>query len=287
MQVAFLGLGIMGSRMAKNLLSNKVEVTVYNRTKSVAESLSGEGAKVASSSMEAVRNADVVFTMVSNPTVVEALAKGESGFLQAMKPNALWVDCTTVNPSFSLESAAWAKETGVRFLEAPVAGSKPHAEQAQLVFFVGGEEAYLEEVQPLMEYMGRKVLYVGEQGKGSSLKMLVNGMLAQSMLVFAEAVKLGEAMGLDVEFLMNFLPNLPVIAPFVKAKVAMMQTGEYEAEFPLELMQKDLHLVCQTAYELGHPLWLANLTKEVFAGAKQAGKGREDFSAVYAYLKGI
>lgn len=162
----------------------------------------------------------------------------------------------------------------------------PQAENAELVFFVGGAAADLQRVEPLLQYMGQKVLHIGDQAKGSAFKMLVNALLAQSMVAFSETVLLGEKMGLDKAFLLDVLPNLAVSAPFTKAKAEMIRSDQYEVMFPLELMHKDLHLAAMTAYEQGQPLFMANLTKELFAGAEAAGLGRADFAAVYRYLAG-
>jgi 3-hydroxyisobutyrate dehydrogenase/glyoxylate/succinic semialdehyde reductase len=285
-KITFIGLGIMGSRMAKNLLKSDVDLTVANRSPEPVQELVAAGAKAANTYIDAVHNADIVFTMLAKPEAVEEVALSEDGFLHHMKPGALWVDCSTVNPSFSLRSANLARKDRMRFLDAPVAGTKPHAEKGELTFFVGGDEKDLEEARPFMEAMGQKVLHIGKSGQGASFKMLVNGLLAQSMIVFSETVLLGEKMGLDREFLLDTLPNLVVSAPFTKFKAEMIRSGEYDTQFPLELMQKDLHLVTQTAYEKGQPLFLANLAKEVYAAAVQEGLGREDFAAIHRYLEG-
>jgi len=284
-KITFIGLGIMGSRMAKNLLKNEVDLTVANRSGDPVKELVAAGAKGADTYIGAVHNADIVFTMLAKPEAVEEVALSEDGFLHHMKPGALWVDCSTVNPSFSLRSANMARKERMRFLDAPVAGTKPHAENGELTFFVGGDEKNLEEVQPFLEIMGQKILHVGENGKGTSFKMLVNGLLAQSMLMFSETVLLGEKMGLEREFILDTLPNLVVSAPFTKFKAEMIKSGHYDTQFPLELMQKDLHLLAQTAYEKQQPLYLANLAKELYASAVQKGMGRKDFAAIHQYLE--
>lgn len=286
MNVTFIGLGIMGSRMAANLLQQGTNLTVYNRSQAPSRALGDLGAKIAASARDAVDGADVVFTMLSSPEAVTEVALGDEGFLPAMKPNALWVDCSTVNPSFSQEEAVAARAHGLRFLDAPVAGSAPQAEKGELVFFVGGDAADVKQAEELIGHMGSKLIHVGETGRGTSLKMLVNSLLAQSMLVFAETLALGEKMGLSREFLLDTLPNLPVAAPFLKAKAEMIRAGDYGVQFPLELMHKDLHLAALTAYEHGQPLNLANAAKELYAAARQEGLGREDFSSIYEYLRG-
>jgi 3-hydroxyisobutyrate dehydrogenase-like beta-hydroxyacid dehydrogenase len=284
MNITFIGLGIMGSRMAANLLKNDIDITVYNRSKAPVKALQEQGAKTANSAAEAVAEADLVFSMLSTPEVVENVFFGKEGALAAMKKDSMWVDCTTVNPSFSLRSLQEAESHGIQFIDAPVAGTKPHAENAELVFFVGGDEGKVAQINPYLEHMGRKVLHVGETGKGASFKMLVNIMLAQSMLIFSEAVLLGEKMGLDKDFLLNAIPGLVVAAPFTKFKAEMVRSGSYDVQFPLEWMHKDLHLAAVTAYELNQPLYLANLTKEIFAEANHKGMGRLDFAAIHQYL---
>ena len=284
MNVTFIGLGIMGSRMAQHLLDNQVKLTVYNRSPEPAKALQKKGARIASSASEAVREADVVFTMLSSPEVVETVVTGAEGILSSMRPNALWVDCSTVNPSFSRTAGRAALQHQVQFLDAPVAGSAPQAENAELAFFVGGEASAVEEVTPLLNHMGNKVLHLGKVGQGTSFKMLVNALLAQSMLAFSETLLLGEKMGLSRDFLLDTLPTLPVSAPFTRAKAEMIRQDDYAVQFPLELMHKDLYLASLTAYEHQQPLYLANLAKEIYAGATRKGLGREDFSAIHRFL---
>ena len=285
MKIAFIGLGIMGSRMANHLLKDQADLTVFNRSIGPTIPLKESGAKVATTITEAVKDADFVFSMLSTPEVVHQVFFGDQGALAHMKKKAMWIDCTTVNPTFSLESANQAKAAGVRFIDAPVAGTKPHAQHAELVFFVGGDQHEVNEVLPLLEMMGKKVMHIGSTGKGSSFKMLVNIMLAQSMVIFSEAILLGQKMGMDKNFLLDVMPNLVVAAPFTKMKATMIKNGAYEVQFPLEWMHKDLHLAALTAYEFDQPLYLANLTKEVFAEAKRAGMGRLDFAAIHQYLE--
>ena len=285
MNIAFLGLGIMGSRMAHNLLKAGVKLTVWNRSQEASIPLAEAGAQVASSVAEAVAEADMVFTMLAKPEAVEEVMMAAGEGLSRMKPGSLWVDCSTVNPSFSKLAAQVADSHGVRFMDAPVAGTKPHAHNAELVFFVGGNTTDVEAASPFMDMMGRKVMHIGEVSKGASFKMLVNSMLAQSMLIFSETLLLGESMGLDPDFLLKMLPNLVVAAPFTKAKAEMIREENYEVQFPLELMHKDLHLASLCGYETGQALPFTNAAKERFADAVQAGYGRLDFAAIHKFLK--
>lgn len=286
-KVTFIGLGIMGSRMAKNLQKNNVNLTVYNRTSSAMDPLIEAGANGARSLEDAVEQSDIVFTMVSDPVAIEQIAFGENGFLSSMKEQALWVDCTTVNPSFSQKEADEAEKYNLRFMDAPVAGSKGPAENGELTFLIGGDPSDVKKTRPLIEHMGTKVVHVGETGKGTAMKMLVNSLLAVAMASFSETVLLGEKMGLSKDFLLDTLPDLPVSAPFLKAKAEMIKNGDQETQFPLELMHKDLHLASLSAYEQDHPLFLNNITKELFGQAKSDERGREDFSSIFDFLDNI
>ena len=282
--IGFIGMGIMGSRMAGNLQKAGYDLTVHNRTKEKAQDLLNKGAVWAASPAETAAKADIVFTMLANPDAVEASVFGDNGLLDGLSENSLWVDCSTVNPSYSKKLAKAAAEKGVRFLDAPVAGSKIPAENGELVFLVGGREEDLEEVRPMLEVMGKSVQYQGTHGSGISMKMLINLTLGQAMAAFSEAVTLGKAMGLDETKVVETLLNGATAAPFLQGKKDKILNDDYSAEFPLEHMQKDLHLVAQSAYENGVSLPVANMTKELYGLAKQTGKGELDFSAVYAFL---
>jgi len=285
MKVTFIGLGIMGSRMAANLLKNQINLTVFNRSKEAMIPLVNAGAKSSSSIEEAVQDADVVISMLSTPEVVESIFIEDSKALDYLKEGAIWIDCSTVNPSFSKKMEAAALQRKINFVDAPVAGTKPHAENAELVFFVGGQETTVQKIQSLLEMMGKKIMHLGATGMGSNFKMLVNIMLGQSMIIFSEAILLGEKMGLDKTFLLNTLPNLVVSAPFTKFKASMIADDDYEVQFPLEWMHKDLHLASQTAYEHQQPLLLANLAKEIYANAVKQGYNRLDFAAIHKFLE--
>lgn len=284
MKVSFLGLGIMGSRMAANLLKNNVDLTVYNRSQEPVNKLKKEGAKTAESFTDAVEYADVVITMLSTPDVVAKIMFGENGCLQSMKENALWIDCTTVNPSFSKQSNKEAHNQKIRFMDAPVAGSKPQAESATLTILAGGDKSDFKEVETLLGFMGEKVVNVGEVSKGTSLKMLVNAMLGESMLIFSETLLMGEKLGFPKDFLLDTLPNLPVIAPFTKAKAELIRDENFEAQFPLEWMLKDFNLALKTAEENNTELRMASLARDIYNTADEKGGSREDFSAIFKYL---
>lgn len=285
MNVTFIGMGVMGSAMAANLLNNGVDLTIWNRTKDKVESLINQGALFKESPHDAVKEADIVFTMLTGPDAVEEVALSENGFLQSMKHNALWIDSSTVNPSFSKKANQLAHNVEVRFVDAPVAGSKGPAETGELVFLAGGEKPDIDQVEHLLQYMGKKTIHVGPVSQGTSFKMVVNTMLASNMAAFAESMILGEQLGLSKDFLLDTLPGMPVSAPFLQMKAEKLKNQNHEEEFALKNMQKDLHLATLSAYEENAALKITNLMKEVYAEAKVNGYGDFDFSSIYSFYK--
>lgn len=286
MQIAFLGLGIMGSRMAANLVRAGHNLAVWNRTAGKASGLAALGAYVARTPAEAVENgAEVVVTMLSTPEVVAEVALGPDGFLAGLKPGALWIDSSTVDPVFSRRMAGEAARSGVRFIDAPVTGSKEAAEKGQLRFLVGGSQADLAQARPLLEKMGAAVVHAGDQGMGSSIKLVFNLMAAQAMLAYAEGLALGEALGFTRQQMLELTMGMPQVAPLMATKRAKIETGQYEADFPLQWMQKDLFLATQTGYALGIAMPQTNAAKEVYRLAMRAGLADEDFAAVVKFLE--
>ena len=274
----------MGSRMAANLVESGYDLIVYNRTKEKAEELLKKGASWAESPKEVGEQVDILISMLENPDVVEKLALGADGFLKSMKENTLWIDSSTVNPSFSKRMAAESKNHGIRFMDAPVSGSKQPAAEGSLLFLVGGEQSDFEEAKPLLLKMGKDAKHIGEAGKGSAMKIMINQLLGQSILAFSESLNLGMAMGIDKKTGMDVLLNTPVTAPILDLFRSRIENNEYEANFPLKHLQKDLHLFTETAYELEQPSPLTNTAKEVYGMAKFKKMGDLDFTAVFKYL---
>ena len=216
--LGFIGLGIMGNRMAGNLQKCGHSLVVYNRTREKAEPLLANGASWASSPAALATRAAIIFTMLAHPDAVEESALGKNGFLSHLAPGRMWIDCSTVNPSFSRKMAAEAQTRGIRFLDAPVTGSKNQAAQAKLVFWVGGEKDDLEAGRPLLECMGNRIVHCGRQGLGASLKMVMNQLLGTVMAAFAEGMVLGESLGLPRQGLFEALLNGPAAAPLLALK---------------------------------------------------------------------
>jgi 3-hydroxyisobutyrate dehydrogenase-like beta-hydroxyacid dehydrogenase len=287
MKIGFIGLGIMGSRMAANLQKHGYPLVVFNRTRAKAESLLGPCGTFSDSPAKLAEQVDVVFTMLAHPDAVEQAALGRDGFLDHLKANALWVDCSSVNPSFSKKMAAEAARREVHFVDAPVTGSAGPAAEAKLIFWVGADPADLEAIRPLLLCMGNKIVHTGGHGAGTSMKMVVNLLLGTGMAAFAEAMALGEGLGISRKMLFDSLLGTPAVAPFLASKREKIESGNYEAEFPLRWIQKDMHLASVSAYESGVAMPLTNAAKELYRLAMRDGHDTEDFSAIYDYLTTI
>jgi 3-hydroxyisobutyrate dehydrogenase/glyoxylate/succinic semialdehyde reductase len=283
-KIGFIGLGIMGSRMAANLQKHGYSLVLFNRTRAKAEPLLGPCGTFSDSPADVAEQVDILFTMLAQPDAVEQAALGRNGFLGNLKPNALWVDCSSVNPSFAKKMAAETARREVRFVDAPVTGSAPVAADAKLVFWVGADGADLETIRPLLLCMGNKIVHAGGHGMGTSMKMVINLLLGNAMAAFAEGMALGEGLGLSQKTLFDSLLGTPAVAPFLASKRDKIDKGNYEAEFPLRWMQKDLHLASVSAYESGVAMPLTNAAKELYRLAIREGHASQDFSAIYDYL---
>lgn len=285
MKIGFIGLGIMGSRMAANLQKCGHSLVVFNRTRDKADSLLAAGAQWAASPAALASQVQVIFTMLAHPRAVEEAALGRKGFLTHSGQNQIWIDCSTVNPAFSKSMSAAAREHGIRFLGTPVTGSKGQAALAKLTFWAGGDVADLETCRPLLECMGSRIVHCGGQGAGASLKMVMNQLLGTVMAAFSEGLVLGESLGLSRGVLFEELLGSPAAAPFLAAKRERLECGDYQqADFPLRWLQKDLHLASLSAYETGVAMPLTNTAKEIYRLAMREGHGSGDFSAIYEYL---
>ncbi len=283
-KTGFFGLGIMGSRMAMNLLKAGMDLTVYNRTESKTRELAGAGAGIAPSAARLAKESDIFMTMLSGPGAVKEHALGEEGFLNHLRSGSTWVDFSTVNPGFSLSMAEEAEKRGIRFVDAPVAGTKQPAEKGELLIFAGGDENDLADLKPWFDAVGKKTVFLGKTGRGTAIKMVVNLMLANAMASFAEGLALGQALGLDRETVAGAVIGGPVAAPFLASKSDKIASADYSTDFPLKHMYKDLFLATLEGYQHNTALPQTAATREMYGMAVKKGLGDDDFSAIYRLL---
>ena len=281
MRIAFLGLGIMGLPMAKNLASAGHDVTAWNRTpgKTVA------GARLAASPLEAATGADVVWICVSDTAAVEQVLFGENGAERALKSGMVVVDSSTIAPRATREFAARIAERGADYVDAPVTGSKAGAESAQLIFIVGGKEEIVGRLDPLFQAMGKKVVRVGEVGLGDSAKLAMNLMIALMYEGFAEALCLSGKLGVPAEKLIELIQASMVRSGVVDYKAPFVLRRDFSPNFPLRLMHKDIHLMLDAARELRVKLPGLETVEEIYEVATEEGQQDLDYAATLTLLE--
>jgi 3-hydroxyisobutyrate dehydrogenase len=283
--VAVLGLGTMGAGMAANLLKAGFPLTVWNRSRAKAEAFAAQGARVAETPADAVREADVVIAMLADDAASRAVWLGEGGALAAAKKDAVLVESSTMSPAWIAELADAAKARGLELLDAPVTGSRMQAEGGQLNFVVGGTAEGLAKARPALEAMGKSVLAVGPVGSGAKLKLINNFLCGVQLASLAEAMAWIERSGLDREQALEFLKSGAPGSPLVAALSARMTSRDYTVNFLLKLMTKDLGYAGAAAEEVGVELTTAECARELFERAIAEGYGDKDMSAVVEPLR--
>jgi 3-hydroxyisobutyrate dehydrogenase len=277
--VGFIGLGAMGSRMARRLLDAGYPLNVYNRTRVKATEFSEHGARVWDTPRELARHSDTILVSVSDDAADSEALLGNDGALSGARPGSLILDLSSVLPETSRQIAAGAAERGLAMLDAPVSGSTPQAEAGSLTVFVGGEPGAYARARPLLEHLGSAIFHLGPNGAGSTMKLVVNALLGVGMQALAEAIALGERAGLDRNQLLSTLAQTAVVAPGQKAKLENALADAYPVEFALRLMWKDLGNVLRLAHEQAVPMPATAAAHEAYTVAQAQGT-EEDFSAV-------
>ena len=276
-RVAFLGLGIMGSRMARNLRAAGFDVVIWNRTRARAEEL---GDPIADSPRAAAEGAGVLITMVVDSPEVEAILFGDDGAAEGLADGALVVDMSTIAPSAVKQIAARLAERGIGFVDAPVTGSKPRAEDGTLTIMAGGSPKDFARAKPLFEAMGQLIVHCGPSGHGAMVKLLNNALAAINAAALAEAIDVAEHYGLDTERLIEVMSAGSAKSTMLDLKAGPMVERNYEPLFKLEHMLKDVRHCLREASELGEQFALAADAEALYAAAAAAGLGEQDFAAV-------
>ena len=282
--LGFIGLGAMGSRMARRLLAAGHPLVGYNRTAAKAEPLVAAGMKLAASPRQVAEAADVVFSMVSNTEALEAIAHGSDGVLVGLRPGTTWVEMSTVSPTATRRLAEAAAARGATVIDAPVSGSAITVEQGQLSFMVGGDPAALERVRPYLLAIGPTITHVGPLGLAATMKIATNLGIAVQMLAFSEAVLLAEKAGIARERAVETLLKSVVASPMLKYRGPFVLEMPAEALFSVPMMQKDLELALELGHQLGVPLPTTALTQSMLTAARALGLGERDFAVVFDVL---
>ena len=282
--LGYIGLGVMGGRMAARLLSKGHAVVGYNRTRSKAQALAGHGLRVANTPREAAAAADVTFVMVANSDALKSVADGADGFVAGLGAGKIVVDMSTVSPALSRALAARVREAGAEMVDAPVSGSVLTLEQGKLSIMVGGDRATFDRVHSLLEDIGPKVTYVGAHGLAVSMKIATNISVAVQMLAFAEGILLAEKSGIAREVAVDVMTHSAIGSPMLQYRGPFVLRLPDEAWFDTTMMQKDLRLALDMGRELGVPLPTTSTTNEWLTAARAMGLADEDFAAVFQAL---
>jgi 3-hydroxyisobutyrate dehydrogenase-like beta-hydroxyacid dehydrogenase len=280
MRVAFLGLGIMGQRMAANLVKAGHEVSVWNRTpREVA------GARTAATPGEAAQGAEVVWMCVSDTAAVEQLLFGANGVETVLADGMVVVDSSTISPAATLQFAQRVRAKGAEYVDAPMTGSKMGAAEGTLLFMVGASEALIARLQPLFSALGKSVIRVGDTGKGQAAKIAMNLQIALIYEGFAEGLTLATKLGVDPERLIELIRGSMVRSGVVDYKAPFILQRDFSPNFPLRLMHKDIQLMLEAAKHARVKLPALETVEEIYEVAEEEGLADQDYAATLELLE--
>jgi 3-hydroxyisobutyrate dehydrogenase-like beta-hydroxyacid dehydrogenase len=286
MRVAFLGLGIMGSRMAANLVRAGHELTVWNRTGERArEFAESHRARHAATPAEAAGEAEIVLSMVVDGPQVQAVLLGEDGAAHGAASGTLFLDCSTIGPLAAREIAGELGGRGLRFADAPVTGSSPRAEDGTLTIMVGAAEEDFERARAVLEAMGELIVHAGGVGQGQVVKLINNAVAATNAATLAQALIAGAGCGADLDALVEVMGAGSGGSAMLELKARPMREHDYSTLFKLDHMRKDVRLCLEQGEAAGVPFPFAALTHEILVAATALGHGENDFASLLEVLE--
>jgi 3-hydroxyisobutyrate dehydrogenase-like beta-hydroxyacid dehydrogenase len=283
-RLGFIGIGNMGSRIAKRLLEHGYQVIAYNRSLEAAEALVKYGATVAGSIAELASEADVILSSLTNDDAVKSVYADPQGIFAYVRRGSAVIEMSTVLPATSRELSNLSHTVGVTWLDSPVSGSTPSAEEGTLTLFCGGDEELFQAAQPIFSSIAIQNFYLGGSGSGTAMKLVANTLLGVGMQAIAESVALGQKEGLDRHRLLEVLSHTAVIAPAHLGKLSRADVGDYSPQFAIGLMNKDFGLVLETAAAAKVPMPATATAFQMNVAEFSEGK-EEDFSAVITLME--
>jgi 3-hydroxyisobutyrate dehydrogenase len=286
-RVAFLGLGIMGSRMAANLAGAGFPLAVWNRTQSKAEEFCSahDGAALARTPAQAAAEADIVVTMVVDGPQVEEVLLGDEGVVAGAQPGLLCIDCSTIGATFTRSIASALDGHGIRMIDAPVTGSSPRAEDGTLTIMAGGSDEDFDRARPVLEAMGKTIVHAGPLGHGQTVKLINNAVAASNAAVLGQALVVAARAGVDLDALVAVMAAGSGNSTMLELKGGPMREHDYATLFKLDHMLKDVGLCLEEGEQLGVPFPFAALTREILVTASGLGHGDDDFAALIEALE--
>jgi 2-hydroxy-3-oxopropionate reductase len=290
MRIGFIGLGIMGKPMAKNLLKAGHTLEVYDIVEAQVKELVAAGAAAASSPKDVAARNDLIITMLPNSPHVKKAVLGEGGVIEGAKPGSVLVDMSSIAPLASLEVAAELAKKGIEMLDAPVSGGEPKAIDGTLAIMVGGKEAVFEKVKDVLLKMGASAVLCGDIGAGNVTKLANQIIVALNIAAMSEAFVLATKAGVDPERVFNAIKGGLAGSTVLNAKAPMVLEGNYKPGFRIELHIKDLQNALDTAHETGTPILLTSQVMEIMQALKVDGKQSDDHGGIiqfYEKLAGV
>ena len=286
-KVGFVGLGIMGKPMVRNLLKAGFPVTVYDIVEDAVKTLAAEGATPAKSAKEVAEGQDMVITMVPNGPIVRSLLKGEDGILAGVKPGTIIADMSSVTPVESQEFAGLAKEKGCEFLDAPVSGGEPGAVAGTLAIMVGGEQSTLDRAQDVFAAMGSSITLVGPNGSGSVTKLANQVIVNLNIAAVSEAMILATKAGADPKKVYEAIRGGLAGSTVLDAKAPMMFNRNFKPGGPIKINLKDITNVMDTAKKLDLPLIMTSILQQIMNSLKATGHLMDDHSGIVQFYENI
>jgi len=283
-KLGFVGLGVMGGGITKRLLAAGHDVVGYNRTREKAHWLVDLGLRLEDTPRQVAEHADVVFSMVTNTTALEAITDGPNGILAGLRPGKIYVDSTTGTPEGSRALAERVAETGAVMLDAPVSGSVSTLEEGKLSIMVGGDEEAFAQVEPILRDIGPTVTRIGKNGQALLMKIAINLSLHVQMVAFSEGVLLAEKDGIAREVAVEAMLNSVIASPMIKYRGPMILKQPEEAWFNVNMMQKDMNLALEAGRRLDVPLPTTAVSNELLTAARGMGLEEYDFAIVFEVL---
>ena len=285
MKIGFVGLGIMGKPMAKNLIKAGYQLVVYDINPAPVKELAAAGAVAATSAKEAAQKTDMVITMLPNSPHVKAAVLGPNGVLEGAKAGMIIVDMSSIAPLAAKEVAAKAAEKGVEMLDAPVSGGEPKAIDGTLSIMVGGKKEIFEKCQGILSKMGASVVLCGDIGAGNTTKLANQIIVALNIAAMSEALVLGKKAGVNPETIYKAIRGGLAGSTVLDAKAPMVLNGNFKPGFRIELHIKDLANAIDTAHEVGVPLPLTSQVMEIMQALKVDGKAGNDHSGIVQFYE--
>jgi 3-hydroxyisobutyrate dehydrogenase-like beta-hydroxyacid dehydrogenase len=284
-RIAYLGLGIMGRGMASNLVKAGFEVTVWNRTRERCRPLVEQGARQAETPAEAVLDAEAILYCLSHDAAVEQVVFGEDGIMDGISEGQIAVDMSTVYPDTSVEENRNYVQNGLEFLDAPVFGSKSQALEGRLWIVAGGRRETFERMRPVFEPISESAHYVGETGKGASMKLVGNLIVASQIEALGEALVLASKIGLDLDLVLDVIGQTDFQSPILKSVGAQVIERDFTTQYALKHLYKDANLILKLAEELCSPTPSLAAVRETVKAALNQGWGKENASALVKELE--